>query len=117
MTENRLAAASPIELAADTREESSEAAVSGDRGRSLMVALIACALLAAIGWRFSGAPRACSPSGLHELDGAGRLAVASVARRIVTAESSGDAAARNPLSSATGAGQFLDATWLDTIKA
>ena len=117
MTEKRLAAASPIEFAAGTRDESGEAVVIGDRGRSLMVALIACALLAAIGWRFAGAPGACSPSDLHALDIAGRSAVDSVAYRIVTAESSGDVTAKNELSTATGAGQFLDATWLETIRA
>lgn len=39
-----------------------------------------------------------------------------VADRIVNAESGGDPNAKNPRSSATGAGQFIDSTWLDTVK-
>jgi hypothetical protein len=35
---------------------------------------------------------------------------------IVGAESSGDAAAKNPYSSALGLGQFVEATWLDLIR-
>jgi hypothetical protein len=35
---------------------------------------------------------------------------------IIGAESGGDPNARNPNSSATGAGQFISSTWLDTIK-
>jgi hypothetical protein len=36
--------------------------------------------------------------------------------QIIGAESGGDPYARNPMSSATGAGQFIDSTWLDTIR-
>lgn len=35
--------------------------------------------------------------------------------RIVGAESGGDPTAKNPRSSATGAGQFIDSTWLDQV--
>src|SRR6202022_4456933 len=46
----------------------------------------------------------------------GGSALDTVAYQIVTAESKGDETAKNELSSATGAGQFLDATWLDMIR-
>jgi hypothetical protein len=81
-----------------------------------MVAIIACALLAAIGWRFVAPSGVCRPVDLRRFDMPGRSAVDSVASRIVNAESNGDVTARNELSSATGAGQFLDATWLDMIR-
>lgn len=42
--------------------------------------------------------------------------IPGVADRIVNAESGGDPNAKNPRSSAAGAGQFIDSTWLDTIK-
>lgn len=35
--------------------------------------------------------------------------------RIISAESGGNAYAKNPRSSATGSGQFIDSTWLNTI--
>ncbi len=39
----------------------------------------------------------------------------SVIDRIVQIESGGNASAKNPASSATGAGQFIDSTWLDLV--
>ncbi len=36
--------------------------------------------------------------------------------RIVGAESGGNATAKNPRSSATGAGQFIDGTWVDMVR-
>jgi hypothetical protein len=41
----------------------------------------------------------------------------TVVERIIRAESNGNAYAKNPRSSATGAGQFIDQTWLETIRA
>jgi hypothetical protein len=47
----------------------------------------------------------------------GNGAVKAVVERIIVVESSGDPNARNKRSSATGAGQFLDDTWLEMIRA
>jgi hypothetical protein len=41
----------------------------------------------------------------------------AVVDRIIRAESNGNAYAKNLRSSATGAGQFIDQTWLETIRA
>ncbi|NKB78573.1 lytic transglycosylase domain-containing protein [Ochrobactrum daejeonense] len=42
--------------------------------------------------------------------------VAKYVRDVVKAESGGRANAKNPLSSATGLGQFIESTWLDLFK-
>jgi hypothetical protein len=47
----------------------------------------------------------------------GNGAVEAVVERIIAVESNGDPNARNKRSSATGAGQFLDQTWLEMIRA
>jgi hypothetical protein len=78
--------------------------------------MIACALLAAIGFRFVDGG-ACRPSGAYQSASIAGLPIDAVARRIVAAESTGDPNAKNDRSSATGAGQFLEATWLDLIRA
>jgi hypothetical protein len=83
----------------------------------LAASLAACALLAVAGWRLADVPGACWLAFPHQDPMVGRLAADVVARRIVVAESGGDAIARNTRSSATGAGQFLDGTWLDMIRA
>jgi hypothetical protein len=83
----------------------------------LIVTATACALVAAVGWHFAENPGACWLPVADQTDMAGRLAADVVARRIVVAESGGDPSARNPRSSATGTGQFLDGTWLDMIRA
>lgn len=41
---------------------------------------------------------------------------ASLVDRIIGAESGGDAEARNPMSSATGPGQFIASTWMETVR-
>jgi hypothetical protein len=46
----------------------------------------------------------------------GNGAVEAVVERIIAVESNGDPNARNKRSSATGAGQFLDETWLEMIR-
>jgi hypothetical protein len=86
-------------------------------GYSLAVAVSACAMLAVVGWRLADVAGACWLAVPHHDQTVGRLAADVVARRIVVAESGGDATARNTRSSATGAGQFLDGTWLDMIRA
>jgi hypothetical protein len=77
----------------------------------------ACVLAAAGGWHFTTAPGACWLTVPKHDAALGREAANVVARRIVVVESSGDASARNTRSSATGAGQFLDGTWLEMIRA
>jgi hypothetical protein len=81
------------------------------------VALIAAALLLSVGWRFLDHAGVCRPSESGRLGMAMRAAAESLAASIVIAESGGDATAKNQRSSATGAGQFLDGTWLDMIRA
>jgi len=57
---------------------------------------------------------------LFELEGPGLVhtaAVDAVVERIIQAESNGDPNAKNKRSTATGAGQFLDATWLEMMRA
>lgn len=55
------------------------------------------------------------------LSGAGEVlasdAVESLIGRIITVESAGNARAQNPLSSATGLGQFIESTWLRMIRS
>jgi hypothetical protein len=87
------------------------------RGRRRRVAFVASALVAAsgLGWVVG--------STLHRfLDLKGRepttqAVVNSVIERIIAAESNGDPNAKNKRSTATGAGQFIDETWLDMIHA
>jgi hypothetical protein len=45
-----------------------------------------------------------------------KAAVKVLVERIITAESGGDANARNKRSSATGAAQFIDETWLEAVR-
>lgn len=87
------------------------------RSLAIGLGLAACAVLAATSWRFLEVPGACWLAAPYQNELVGRLAADVVARRIVVAESGGDATARNGRSSATGAGQFLDGTWLDMIRA
>ena len=84
--------------------------------RSAGVAVIACTLLAAIGWHFVGDSGACHLSGPPGVDAADRLAVNAVVGQIIGAELGFDPSAKNKLSSATGAGQFIDQTWLEMIR-
>ncbi|MGY8663394.1 transglycosylase SLT domain-containing protein [Bradyrhizobium sp. UFLA05-109] len=45
-----------------------------------------------------------------------KTAAKALVERIIVAESNGDSNARNKRSSATGAAQFLDNTWLETVR-
>ncbi|MFL6791301.1 MAG: lytic transglycosylase domain-containing protein [Bradyrhizobium sp.] len=45
-----------------------------------------------------------------------KTAVKALVERIITIESNGDPNAKNKRSSATGAGQFLDDTWLEAVR-
>ncbi|WP_411840236.1 M23 family metallopeptidase [Paracoccus sp. ME4] len=47
----------------------------------------------------------------------GSDAVESLIGRIITVESAGNARARNPLSTATGLGQFIESTWLRMVAS
>jgi murein DD-endopeptidase MepM/ murein hydrolase activator NlpD len=49
-------------------------------------------------------------------DSSDDAAVATLTDRIIRVESGGSAQARNPLSSATGLGQFIDSTWLRMMR-
>ena len=65
-----------------------------------------------------GSPMAVSPAA-SAAAAAGRTIPASmpqIVRGLVGTESGGDPNARNPLSSATGRGQFINSTWLDMMK-
>lgn len=44
-------------------------------------------------------------------------AIEALIGRIITVESAGNAAARNPLSTATGLGQFIESTWLRMMQS
>jgi hypothetical protein len=45
-----------------------------------------------------------------------KTAVKALVERIIAIESNGDPNAKNKMSSATGAGQFLDDTWLEAVR-
>jgi hypothetical protein len=62
-----------------------------------------------------GAPRAAPGAALDTLGG-GEGAVTQLVNRIIQVESGGRADARNPLSTATGLGQFIDSTWLRMMR-
>lgn len=79
------------------------------------VALVVCVLTGIVGWQMTTGPGVCHPPDPQDRDATSRLAAETVARRIITAESGGDATATNDRSTATGAGQFLEATWLEMI--
>jgi hypothetical protein len=56
------------------------------------------------------------PESTAEALGAPRGPVASTVDKIINVESGGNPNAKNPKSSASGVGQFLDSTWLTTVR-
>jgi hypothetical protein len=81
------------------------------------VGLFAGALLAAAGvcWLARSDVHRLFDLGVPEVSN--HVAVGAVVDRIIRVESNGDPHARNARSSATGAAQFLDETWLELIRA
>jgi hypothetical protein len=77
---------------------------------ALILVLVASIVLAFV-WRFS-LIRECR---FHEPP-VEKAAVETLVERIIAVESNADPNARNKRSSATGAGQFLDDTWLEAIR-
>jgi hypothetical protein len=85
-------------------------------GWGLRAGVVAGVLIAALGlgW-FGGWNARLVDLVSHALTG--KTALSAVVERIIDAESNGCPDARNKRSSATGAGQFLDQTWLHLIRA
>ena len=80
-----------------------------DRGISIEFLTLAVIAALALAW----------VGGTHFVTGLpsfGNGAVKAIVERIIVVESDGDSNAKNKRSSATGAGQFLDETWLEMIR-
>lgn len=80
--------------------------------RRISVELLTLAVVAALILAWVGGTRFVTNG--QPLFGDG--SVKAIAERIIAVESGGDPNDKNKRSSATGAGQFLDETWLDTIR-
>jgi hypothetical protein len=94
-------------------------ALSGIAARDridIAAAPLALALVAALGFAWIGGSHLLRLAGLAGAP-AGPAAVQAVVERIIFVESSGDANLKNKRSSATGAAQFLDQTWLEMIRS
>ena len=85
-------------------------------GGGRRVGLLTVALLGALGLGWIGGSNSIAFSTLIDPELAGKAALNAVVERIIHAESDGDPNAKNKRSSATGAGQFLDGTWLEMIR-
>ncbi|MBI1219523.1 MAG: hypothetical protein GC186_13350 [Rhodobacteraceae bacterium] len=62
------------------------------------------------------APAAAAPAPAGTPTESNDAAVSQLVDRIITIESGGNATAKNPLSGATGAGQFIGSTWLRMMR-
>ncbi len=85
-----------------------------DQDREIPVGFLTLALIAALGLAWIGGTYLYRLVAEPPLTG--HAAVKAVVERILIVESNGDPNAKNRRSSATGAGQFLDGTWLETIR-
>jgi hypothetical protein len=72
-------------------------------------------LAAAIALAFAASPYLLRDVQLKK-ESIDQAAIKALVERIITAESNGDPNARNKRSSATGAAQFLDDTWLEAVR-
>jgi hypothetical protein len=83
------------------------------RSRVLRRLIIGVSLTAlTLGWL--GASTSYLPPDSQREEPTARAAIDAVVERIIGVESDGDPNAKNKRSSATGLGQFLDETWLDS---
>ncbi len=80
--------------------------------RRLSVEFLALAIIATLALAWVGGTHLVT----NGLPSFGNGAVKAIVERIIVVESGGDSNARNKRSSATGAGQFLDETWLEMIR-
>jgi hypothetical protein len=81
------------------------------------IGFITVALLAlGLGWVSGSNFHRIFDLNLNRSQFAGEAAINAVVEQILHAESGCDSTAKNKRSSATGAGQFVDRTWLETIR-
>ena len=80
--------------------------------RRLSVEFLAPAVIVALALAWVGGTHFVA----NGLPSFGNRAVKAIVERIIVVESGGDSNAKNKRSSATGAGQFLDETWLEMIR-
>lgn len=117
MAQGGLGGYEQYELGQEGRRQQSEA---GDLFEKAIGSLAGTGGSTAAGGAAAGpaAPMAVSPA-QSAAAAAGRTIPAGmpqIVRGLVGTESGGDPNARNPLSSATGPGQFINSTWLDMMK-
>lgn len=98
------------------RPDEALSAIASRNDLGISVESVTLAAIAAVILAWVGATHlySCLPGGPQIFDNG---AVKAVVERIIAVESGGDSNAKNTRSSATGAGQFLDETWLDMIRA